>query len=179
MQEEDRELLYGEKARRKKAKKEEKERRKKIRTGGFVDEIYEDDLEEEKPVRQAKRSSRNNPNNLQATASEAHELLKKEIAAATAEDMDEISDRYSEEFPSYQELQRERRYSPVEEEEWEEEEPVEIKKMAMPAWSASQLADKARKAGDAPDIVRDSITKVTLFDYSDIIGGEEEDSEEE
>lgn len=179
MQEEDRELLYGEKARRKKAKKEEKERRKKIRTGGFVDEIYEDDLEEEKPVRQAKRSSRNNPNNLQAAASEAHELLKKEIAAATAEDMDEISDRYSEEFPSYQELQRERRYSPVEEVEWEEEEPVEIKKMAMPAWSASQLADKARKAGDAPDIVRDSITKVTLFDYSDIIGGEEEDSEEE
>ena len=70
-------------------------------------------------------------------------------------------------------------YSPVEEEEWEEEEPVEIKKMAMPAWSASQLADKARKAGDAPDIVRDSITKVTLFDYSDIIGGEEEDIEEE
>ena len=47
MQEEDRELLYGEKDRRKRAKKEEKERRKKIRTGGFVDEIYEDDLEED------------------------------------------------------------------------------------------------------------------------------------
>ena len=48
MQEEDRELLYGEKARRKKAKR--KEQRKKIRTGGFVDEIYEDDLEEETAV---------------------------------------------------------------------------------------------------------------------------------
>lgn len=178
MQEEDRELLYGEKARRKKAKKEEKERRKKIRTGGFVDEIYEDDLEEEQPVHQPRRSSRNNSNNMQAAASEAHELLKKEIAAATAEEADEAADRYSDELPSYQELQRERRYSPVEEKEWEEE-PVEIKKMAMPAWSASQLADKARKAGDAPDIVRDSITKVTLFDYSDIIGGEEEDIEEE
>ena len=46
MDEEDRELLYGEKARRKQARKEEK-KRKKIRTGGFVDEIYEDDLEEE------------------------------------------------------------------------------------------------------------------------------------
>lgn len=33
---------------------------------------------------------------------------------------------------------------------------------------------KQEKAGDAPDIVRDSITKVTLFDYSDIIGGDEE-----
>ena len=144
-----------------------------------MDEIYEDELEEEQPVRQTRRSSRNNSNNMQAAASEAHELLKKEIAAATAEESDEAADRYSDELPSYQELQRERRYSPVEEEEWEEEEPVEIKKMAMPAWSASQLADKARKAGDAPDIVRDSITKVTLFDYSDIIGGEEEDIEEE
>ena len=49
--------------------------------------------------------------------------------------------------------------------------------MAIPCYSASQLADKARKAGDAPDIVRDSITKVTLFDYSDIIGGDEESEE--
>ncbi len=28
-----------------------------------------------------------------------------------------------------------------------------------------------KKAGDAPDIVKDDITKVTLFDYSDIISG--------
>ena len=55
--------------------------------------------------------------------------------------------------------------------------PVEIKKLAIPHYTASQLADKARKAGDAPDIVRDSITKVTLFDYSDIIGGDEESEE--
>ena len=66
------------------------------------------------------------------------------------------------------------------EEEWEEEEaPVEIKKMAMPVWTASQLADKAKREGDAPDIVRDSITKVTFFDYSDILGGDTEESEEE
>ena len=58
-----------------------------------------------------------------------------------------------------------------------DEKPVEIKKLAIPHYTASQLADKARKAGDAPDIVRDSITKVTLFDYSDIIGGDEESEE--
>lgn len=167
MDEEDRELLYGEKARRKQVKKEEK-KRKKIRTGGFVDEIYEDDLEEE-PTQKPQRPVRN----VQVATSEAHELLKKEIAAATAEDSDndqdvyETTGNYTEDLPEIQET----------EEEPEEEKPVEIRKMAIPSYSASQLADKARKAGDAPDIVRDSITKVTLFDYSDIIGGDEESEE--
>ena len=54
MQEEDRELLYGEKARRKKAKKEQ---RKKIHTGGFVDEIYEDDLEEDREPPSGRKDS--------------------------------------------------------------------------------------------------------------------------
>ena len=163
MDEEDRELLYGEKARRKQARKEEK-KRKKIRTGGFVDEIYEDDLEEE-PTQKPMRPVRN----VQMATSEAHELLKREIAAATAEDDQEYDTvrGYTEELPEIQEP----------EEEPEEEKPVEIKKMAIPSYSASQLTDKARKAGDAPDIVRDSITKVTLFDYSDIIGGDEESEE--
>ena len=165
MQEEDRELLYGEKDRRKRAKKEEKERRKKIRTGGFVDEIYEDDLEEERPVRRQERSGVR-PENMQAATSEAHELLKKEIAAATAEEAAamEIPADHTEELPSFRELQEERARMKREEEEWEEEEaPVEIKKMAMPVWTASQLADKAKREGDAPDIVRDSITKVTFL----------------
>ncbi len=51
--------------------------------------------------------------------------------------------------------------------------------MAIPVWSAAQLADKAKREGDAPEIVRDSITKVTLFDYSDIIGGDDEEYEDE
>ena len=52
------------------------------------------------------------------------------------------------------------------------------KKLAIPRRSAAQLANKARKAGDTPDIVRDSITKVTLFDYSDIIAGEDDEEED-
>ena len=145
-------------------------KKKKIRTGGFVDEIDEDDLDDEpeetvQPV-----------GNVQAATSEAHELLKKEIAAATAEEETEVSESYSkisgepaepsvseEEFP---------------EEEIEEEQPVEIKKLAIPRRTASQFANRARKEGDAPDVVRDSITKVTLFDYSDIIGGNAEEEEE-
>ena len=52
--------------------------KRKIRTGGFVDEIDEDDFdveEEEAPQRA-----------VQSATSEAHELLKKEVAAATAKD---------------------------------------------------------------------------------------------
>ena len=37
---------------------------------------------------------------------------------------------------------------------------------------------RKKKAGDAPDIVKDDITKVTLFDYSDIISGDVDDMEE-
>ncbi len=44
--------------------------------------------------------------------------------------------------------------------------------MAIPTWSAAQIAETARSQGDAPDIVRDDVTKVTLFDYSDIIADE-------
>ena len=62
---------------------------------------------------------------------------------------------------------------PVEkEEEADEEKPVEIKRMVIPSWSAAQIAESAKNQGDAPDIVRDDVTKVTLFDYSDIIADE-------
>ena len=58
--------------------KRSKKEKRKIRTGGFVDEIDEDDFdveEEEAPQRA-----------VQSATSEAHELLKKEVAAATAKD---------------------------------------------------------------------------------------------
>ena len=58
------------------------------------------------------------------------------------------------------------------------EEPVTIGSLAMPSYSAAQLASRVKKAGDAPDIVKDDITKVTLFDYSDIISGDVDDMEE-
>ena len=60
-------------------------------------------------------------------------------------------------------------------EETEKEISIPAKKMAIPQWSVSQLANRAKSAGDAPEIVKDDITKVTLFDYSDIVGEEEEE----
>ena len=150
---------------RKELKKEEK---RKIRTGGFVDEIDEDDFdveEEEAPQRA-----------VQSATSEAHELLKKEVAAATAKDSKPVRKSAKPATQTKKSAPKKKAAPEIHEE--EEEEPVEIKKLAIPRYSPAQLAAKAKKEGDAPDIVKDEITKVTLFDYSDIFADEEEDEDE-
>lgn len=177
MKQEDKEFLGNEKAKKKKAKKEEKARRKKVRTGGFVDEIYEDELEEEVEEQIVEETE----TDVQMATSEAHELLKKEIAAATAEEDAETSEDYFDAPGNLTErisLLQEELLEEEPEEESEEEKTAEIRKLAIPRYTASQLANMARKEGDTPDIVRDSITKVTLLDYSDIIAGDEEAEEE-
>lgn len=179
--EEERQIKKEERAR----KKGKSPERKKIKTGGFVDEIYEDDLEPERPEQ---------PTAVQAATSEAHELLRKEIAAATADEpvkqekpvqtvtqtndmqMEAVSGKTEVIVPQVKEQLRQMMNAsdrkPVETEETEEEAPAEIKRMVIPAWSAAQIAETAKNQGDAPDIVRDDVTKVTLFDYSDIIADE-------
>ena len=189
--EEERQIKKEERARRKGKEPE----RKKIKTGGFVDEIYEDDLEPAKPVQ---------PTAVQAATAattEAHELLKKEIAAATADEpvraeepvrqmteeteapaMSPVSGNTEVIAPKVKEQLRQMMNAsdrkPVETDEEQDtasdndEATAEIKRMVIPAWSAAQLAETAKNQGDAPDIVRDDVTKVTLFDYSDIVADE-------
>lgn len=162
MKEEEREI----RSENKEKKKRKKAEKRIIRTGGFVDEIEEEDDEytEEGPV------------SMQSAASEAHELLKKEIAAATSEEIDtvaEIREMMKEpvnEVPVMEEEEFQKKS-----EETEKEVSVPVKKMAIPQWSVSQLANRAKSAGDSPEIIKDDITDVTLFDYSDIVG--EEDKE--
>lgn len=160
--------LYKEEERQiKKEDKQRKKNKKKIRTGGFVDEIYEDDLEPEEEEQER-------PTAVQAATSEAHELLKKEIAAATAEEVPApvrkekpvVRENVYTAEPEKQEIEK----AKLEE---EAEEPVEIRKLAVPVLSVAQLAEAAKRQGDAPEIIRDEVTKVTLFDYSDIIAGNE------
>lgn len=182
--EEERQIKKEERAR----KKGKEPERKKIKTGGFVDEIYEDDLEPEKPKQ---------PTAVQAATAattEAHELLKKEIAAATADEpvkaeepvqqaetasSTPVSGKTEVIVPQVKEQLRKMMSAsdrkPVEPDKTEEveEAPVEIKRMVIPTWSAAQIAESAKNQGDAPDIVRDDVTKVTLFDYSDIIADEQ------
>ena len=145
--------------------------RKKIRTGGFVDTIYEHEQEpdNEKPV------------TVQTATSEAHELLKKEIAAATADEPEAQQEEPEKEvvisptenivthLKEALEEEKQEPEAPVDEE--EETESLPIRRMAIPVWSAAQIAESAKNQGDAPDIVKDDITKVTLFDYSDIVAG--------
>lgn len=157
MKEEDEELLKSEKARRKKEKAE----KKIVRTGGFVDEIPEEDLEPEAPLPRKKR-----PVNEQTATSEAHELLKKEIAAATTEEAAPSDD----EIGFLADLEEEEEKPAPK----QPKEKVVYKKMAIPTWTAAQLAEKARKDGDNPDVMKEAITKVTLFDYSDIISDDED-----
>ncbi len=146
--------------------KRNKKEKRKIRTGGFVDEIEEDDFDEKEEERPQSA--------VQSATSEAHALLKKEIAAATAEDHKEKR-KSAKPAVTRKAAPRKRASSEVE----EEEEPVEIKKMAIPRYSPAQLAAKAKKDGDAPDIVKDEITKVTLFDYSDIFADEDDDDDDD
>lgn len=186
------ELKREEKARQRRYKEEEKQirkeekqnrkgadaPRKKIRTGGFVDTIYEDELEtdNEKPV------------TVQTATSEAHELLKKEIAAATADEPEVQQEEPEKEvvisptenivthLKEALEEEKQEQEAPVDEE--EEKESLPIRRMAIPVWSAAQIAENAKNQGDAPDIVKDDVTKVTLFDYSDIVAGDKTTSAE-
>ena len=172
MKEEEREIIQEEKLEKKNkkaARKGKKTEKKMVRTGGFVDEIEDDEEDEEGP---------SGPSSIQSAASEAHEVLKKEIAAATAEQpvkedaktiqktKDIVGDvkKASEKMPAAEET--------------DEIVPTEIGRLAIPLMTAAQIAEQAKAMGDAPEIVRDEITRVTMFDYSDIIGAEEEDTEE-
>ena len=170
MKEEEKEIIQEEKARKHKNKKADK---RKVRTGGFVDEIDEEDVtgysENGKKVAIQQTA--------QTAASEAHAELKKEIAAATSEEADMLS-RLEMAERTVEENRKPHPAGKVEEVPEEEEEPVTIGSLAMPSYSAAQLASRVKKAGDAPDIVKDDITKVTLFDYSDIISGDVDDMEE-
>ncbi len=175
MRDEDRQLLQDEKKR----KKEEKKNRKIIKTGGFVDEVYEDEMEEEEEQPKSRK-------NVQSATSEAHELLKKEIAAATAEETDEVASKEPERIQpkktrktSSPQGKPHKNAKPKKKPAKEDIPQEEVKKMAIPIRSAAQLADIAKREGDDPEIVKDEITKVTLFDYSDIIGDDAEDFEEE
>ena len=174
MKEEEREIRKEdklEKKDKKAAKKNRKSEKKMVRTGGFVDEIEDDDEDEE--VADTK------PESIQSAASEAHEVLKKEIAAATAE---KPLPQEPEKKPVQKtkdivgEVKRSTEKKPVAKED-DEIVPVEIGRLAIPLMTAAQIAGQAKAMGDEPEIIRDEITKVTMFDYSDIIGAEEEDTE--
>lgn len=105
--------------------KRSKKEKRKIRTGGFVDEIDEDDFdveEEEAPQRA-----------VQSATSEAHELLKKEVAAATAKDSKPVRKSAKPATQTKKAAPKKKAAPEIHEE--EEDKPVEIKKLAIPRYS--------------------------------------------
>ncbi len=60
----------------------------------------------------------------------------------------------------------------------QEPEQEMIRKIAVPRWSAEQLAVKAKESGDEPVVFEDEIAKVTFFDYSEIISGNQKEEQE-
>ncbi len=163
-----------------KENKKNKKRRKKKKTGGFVDDIYEDELEmEPESEPEVETMSAITP------TGEAHEELRKEVSAAIGEEPAETSkeqeaeaveEPQAEEKPaieSTKEIVLEEEPAAQEEPAAVEEEPQEepARKLAIPLWNANQLAAKAKEAGDAPAVFEDEIAQVTFFDYSEILSG--------
>lgn len=57
----------------------------------------------------------------------------------------------------------------MEEEKEEEAETDENIRFAIPSYTKDELINKAKEAGDEPEVVEDEISGVTLLDYSDIL----------
>lgn len=135
--------------------------KRKVHTGGFVDDIDEDDDEDYVPEESRQV--------MQPAETEAHQYLKKEVAAATSIDttLPEAKEEVQLNFPDEPEAEPDP--EPFFSDQEEEPEIAEIRRRAIPGWNSQQLAREAEKAGQKPDVMRDDITDVTLFDYSDIL----------
>ncbi|GEM_PF-472285 len=167
----------------------QKKKSGKVRTGGFVDEIdLADEAVDDEPVEIRKKAPVQREAAARETVLEARELLKgKEEEETTRRELsaaEEVVRRMTSPEPTedvykkdvYEEAPaREpvRTAAPEERIQLVKESPAaaERPKRQIPGYTATELADQARRAGDRPDVVRDQVTEITLFDYSDIIDG--------
>ena len=129
-------------------------------------------------------------------ADQAHEELKKEIEAAaipvqnieeekmpTAEipDLSKGSEEPEAKEEKTEEADAPKAEASEEEEETpkpEEKEEEAIAKIAIPLFTAEELLEKAKAAGEAPKVIQDEDAGVTLLDYSTIIGGKKREEDE-
>lgn len=177
------------KAEAKERRREEKEKLKAAkriaRTGGFIEDMEPVEtilgLDGDSPAEQA--------------ADQAHEELKKEIEAATTavsqEQSAEQEKMPTQEIPALdgasgdggEKEQEEAKTEGASAEEGTQSEAPEPEKeevpakIAIPLYTAEELLEKAKAAGEDPEVVQDEETGVTLLDYSSIIGGKSGDSE--
>lgn len=170
-------LKQESKERRKEEKRRIKAAKKIARTGGFIEDM--------EPVEAVLGLDGNSP--AEQAADQAHEELKKEIGAvASLPPSEEIERIPTAEIPDLKKNppeteeaasgQKEKeREEQKEEAQQEQEEPEKTVKVAIPLYTAEELLEKAKSAGEAPKVIEDDDTGVVLLDYSSIIGSGEEE----
>ena len=176
-----RQLKQESKERKKEAKRKKKEAKKRARVGGFIED-YD-------PIETKISKSRTQEEKVHVTYTpedEANEVLRQEVAAATAETSDmqreiletsQMNETQEDIFP--REILREEMVKTEEEISREvidavqayalDEEEASVKKMVIPTYTEEELLARAPEAGETPNVMRDDRMGVTLLDYSDII----------
>lgn len=179
------------KERRREEKAKLKAAKKIARTGGFIEDMEPVEtilgLDGDSPAEQA--------------ADQAHEELKKEIEAAAITAPDPKQEKMpTQEIPALgkasgkaeEEKEDEQKKDPdqgagvqdapkeggEQAETAQSDEEEAVAKIAIPLYTAEELLEKAKAAGEAPKVVEDEQIGVTLLDYSSIIGGKSEESDE-
>ncbi len=179
------------KERRREEKAKLKAAKKIARTGGFIEDMEPVEtilgLDGDSPAEQA--------------ADQAHEELKKEIEAAAITAPDPKQEKMpTQEIPALgkasgkaeEEKEDEQKKDPdqgagvqdapkeggEQAETAQSDEEEAVAKIAIPLYTAEELLEKAKAAGEAPRVVEDEQIGVTLLDYSSIIGGKSEESDE-
>ena len=190
-----RQLKQEAKERKKEAKRKKKLAKKRARVGGFVEDY---DPIETKIPKKSKKESAPAPTQVPTPAQpvytpedEANEVLRKEVAAATAEvflaepevmENDSLGETRESVFSRSVLLEEAEKSGEDISEEVKDvlQTSVEetVKKMAIPTYTEEELLARAQEAGETPNVIRDEQMGVTLLDYSDIIM-EEIPSEEE
>lgn len=163
--------------RRKEEKRRIKAAKKIARTGGFIEDM--------EPVEAILGLDGNSP--AEQAADQAHEELKKEIGAvASLPSSGEIEKIPTAEIPDVKKNPPEKDKAledqPKKDQEETKEEAGQEKteaeqtvKVAIPLYTAEELLEKAKSAGEAPKVIEDDDTGVVLLDYSTIIGSGEEE----
>lgn len=186
-----RQLKQEAKERKKEAKRKKKLAKKRARVGGFVEDY---DPIETKIPKKSKKESAPAPAPAQPVYTpedEANEVLRKEVAAATAEvslaepevmENDSLGETRESVFSRSVLLEEAEKsgedISEAVKDVLQTSVEETVKKMAIPTYTEEELLAGAQEAGETPNVIRDEQMGVTLLDYSDIIM-EEIPSEEE
>lgn len=101
--------------------------------------------------------------------SEKTENLFEETENILAADIAQMMNEQEENPQEVQETAKEEELTVQMEEEKEEAETDGNIRFAIPSYTKDELINKAKEAGDEPEVVEDEISGVTLLDYSDIL----------